>query len=145
MPYTDRDAVARRVAEQMFANDRASAALGMQLHEATLGFARVSMLVREDMLNGHGKCHGGVVFALADTAFAFACNSHNDVHVALQCSISFSRASVAGDLLTATAQERMRTRKTGVYDITITGPDGEERALFRGVSYGVGTKNLEIP
>ena len=105
----------------------------MVLEELGPGGARVSMRVREDMLNGHGTCHGGIVFALADTAFAVACNSHGAVAVASGCSIEFVAPARAGDELTAVAVERARTGRTGLYDVEVM-RDGEAVASFRGRS-----------
>lgn len=130
----DPDALARRVAEHMFQRDRGAQTLGVVLHEARVGFARLSMLVDERMLNGHGIAHGGFVFALADTAFAYACNSRNERTVALQCSVSFTTASREGDVLVATAEERTSASRTSTYDVLIT-REGKTVALFRGVAY----------
>ncbi|MEO6991447.1 MAG: hydroxyphenylacetyl-CoA thioesterase PaaI [Candidatus Baltobacteraceae bacterium] len=118
----------------MFQRDRGAQTLGVVLHEARVGFARLSMLVDERMLNGHGIAHGGFVFALADTAFAYACNSRNERTVALQCSVSFTTASREGDVLVATAEERTSASRTSTYDVLIT-REGKTVALFRGVAY----------
>ena len=133
----EEDDLARRVATAMFERDRAAHTMGLELLEAREGFARVAFTVREDMLNAHDICHGGYVFALADAAFAYACNSRNDPNVALQCSISFAAASRAGDRLEATAQERVRGGRTGTYDIDVAGAEGKVVALFRGTCYRV--------
>lgn len=92
------------------------------------------MTVGDTMLNGHGICHGGFIFSLADTAFAYACNSHNELTVAQHCSIDFVRPARAGEQLTATAREVMRRPRSGVYDVTVCGADGAPVALFRGLS-----------
>ena len=126
---------AGRVAAAMFERDRAAAHTGIVLDEVRFGFAQCSFTVTESMLNGHDVCHGGFVFLLADTAFAYACNSRNDTHVALACSVSFSAASRLGERLTAVAEERTRTRRTGTYDVAVYGPGGSTVALFRGTSY----------
>ena len=131
------DALAARVAAAMYARDRAAQSLGITVVEARTGFARVAMRVRDDMLNGHDSAHGGFIFALADTAFAYACNSRNERTVALACSISFAAPAKAGDDLTAAAEERNAGGRTGTYDVTVTGPDGSVLALFRGTSYRV--------
>jgi acyl-CoA thioesterase len=126
---------AERAAAVLFARDRASQALGMQLAGVRPGWARLTLRVREDMVNGHGGCHGGLLFALADSAFACACNSHNDVTVAAAASIDFLAAAAVGDELTAVAQEVWRTRRNGIYEVAVTNQRGERIALFRGRSY----------
>ncbi len=131
------DALAARVAASLYARDRAAQSLGITVVEARSGFARVAMRVRDDMLNGHDTAHGGFIFALADTAFAYACNSRNERTVALACSISFAAPARAGDDLTAVAEERSAGGRTGTYDVTVTGPEGAVLALFRGTSYRV--------
>jgi len=129
------DDLARRVAAAMYERDAAAQALGIDVLEVSEARATLTMRIRPDMLNGHAIAHGGIVFALAVTAFAYACNSRNEPTVALQCSISFSRPGRGGELLTARAEERTRTRRTSTYDITVTGEDGEIVALFRGTGY----------
>jgi acyl-CoA thioesterase len=101
------------------------------------------MPVRPDMVNGHGVCHGGIVFALGDSAFAFACNSYNDSTVAAAASIDFLIAVRAGDELTAEATEVWRTRRNGIYEISIRNQRGERVALFRGRSYRVDGQVVE--
>ncbi|GAC1575108.1 MAG: hydroxyphenylacetyl-CoA thioesterase PaaI [Candidatus Elarobacter sp.] len=128
------DALARACAQAMLARDRASQALGIVLEDARPGWARASLTVVESMVNGYGIAHGGVTFTLADSAFAFACNSRNEANVALQASISFVSAAKLGDRLVAEAQEQSSKGRTGVCDITVTNGDGELVALFRGVS-----------
>jgi acyl-CoA thioesterase len=133
----DPQAIAEGAARAMWANDRASKGLGMRIDAVAPGAATLSMPVRSDMLNGHDICHGGFIFALADSAFAFACNSYNFVTVASGCSIDFLAPAREGDVLTARAQERSASGRTGVYDIDITNQRGERIALFRGKSYRV--------
>ncbi len=128
---------AQQSAEALFERDRASQALGMRLVGVRPGWARVVMTVRPDMLNGHQLCHGGLVFALADSAFAFACNSYNENTVAAAAAIDFLAGARAGDELTAEASELWRTRRNGIYEITVTNQRGERLALFRGRSYRV--------
>jgi acyl-CoA thioesterase len=128
---------AERAAAVLFERDRASQALGMRLAAVRPGWARVVMRVREDMVNGHGLCHGGIVFALGDSAFAFACNSHNESTVAAAASIDFLAGARAGDELTAEASELWRTRRNGIYEISICNQRGERVALFRGRSYRI--------
>ncbi len=128
---------AEGAAAALFARDRASQALGMRIEAVGPGWARVLMRVRADMVNGHGVCHGGIVFALADSAFAFACNSHNDATVAAAASIDYLTAAREGDELTAEARELWRTRRNGLYEISVCNERGERIALFRGRSYRV--------
>lgn len=118
----------------MMERDRASAALGMTVMVDRPGEAVVSMRVREDMTNGFDLTHGGMVFALADTAFAIACNEDDSVTVAAGADISFLKATRAGDLLTARATRRSRSGRTGIYDVTITDDAGDVVAEFRGRS-----------
>ena len=148
----DAQAAAEAAATAMFAGDRASQALGMQVTAVRPGWASVRMRVRADMLNGHGTCHGGLIFALADTAFAFACNSHNHRTVAAAASIDFlasaaegDERSAEGDELSAEAQELWRTRRNGIYEITVTRQDGTRIALFRGRSHQLDGKVVEGP
>jgi acyl-CoA thioesterase len=130
-------ALAERVADGMYSRDRASQALGMKIAKVGPGHAELTMAVRADMLNGHAICHGGFIFSLADSAFAFACNSYNLSTVASGCSIDFVAPAREGDLLTAIARERSVSGRTGVYDIGVTNQRGETIALFRGKSYRV--------
>lgn len=128
-------ALATDSARAMFDRDRASQSLGMQVLEVRPGFARVSMRVRADMVNGHQLCHGGLIFALADSAFAFACNTYNVVTVAAGASVDFLAPGRLDDELTATAEERSRAKRTGVYDVAVRNQKNECIALFRGRSY----------
>jgi acyl-CoA thioesterase len=130
-------ALAEAAGAAMYARDRASQGLGMTLDEIRPGYARMSMPVREDMLNGHQSCHGGFIFSLADSAFAFACNSHNFNTVGAGCTIDYLAPGRLGDLLTAEAVEQALAGKTGVYDIQVRNQDGRTVALFRGKSHRV--------
>jgi len=134
---TQQQQIAERSAQALYARDRASQALGMRLAAIAPGSARVVMQVRADMLNGHQVCHGGMVFALADSAFAFACNSYNDSTVAATGTIDFLMSAREGDELTAEARELWRTRRNGIYEITVCNQRGERVALFRGRSYRI--------
>jgi acyl-CoA thioesterase len=129
--------LAEAVAQALFANDKTSQSLGIRVVEVRPGFAKLAMLVRGDMVNGHRICHGGMVFTLADSAFAFACNSYNESTVAAAASIDFLAASFEGDELTAVATELWRTRRNGIYEITVTNQKGARIALFRGRSYRI--------
>lgn len=135
MAETEEQRLAEAVGESLFERDRASQALGMTVDRIAPGLASVSMIVREDMLNGHQTCHGGLIFTLADSAFAFACNACNRATVALAAQISFTEPARLGDRLIATAIERSRTRRTGVYDVEVTSDDGRLIATFRGNAY----------
>ncbi|HYB33533.1 MAG TPA: hydroxyphenylacetyl-CoA thioesterase PaaI [Steroidobacteraceae bacterium] len=128
---------AERAAGALFDRDRASQALGMRIVAVGPGRAQVSMQVRADMLNGHGLCHGGIVFALGDSAFAFACNSHNDSTVAAAASIDFLASAREGDELMAEARELWRTGRNGLYEIVVSNQRGERIALLRGRSYRI--------
>jgi len=129
--------IARLSAEAMWAGDRASQELGMTLDEVGPGTATLSMTLGEDMVNGHAIGHGGLTFALADSAFAFACNSYNRATVAAGAKIRFRRPTRLGDRLVATATEREREGRDGVYDVLVTVGD-EVVALFRGRSKEIG-------
>lgn len=133
----DAQALAERVAAGMYAGDRASRALGMKIERVAPGRAEMSMTIREDMLNGHAICHGGYIFLLADSTFAFACNSYNRTTVAQGCSIDYLAPAHLGDVLRASAVERSRTGRTGVYDIEVRNQHGLTVALFRGKSYRI--------
>ncbi len=128
--------------EAMWKGDRASRMLGMQVLDVGPGSATVSMTVRDDMLNGHDICHGGIVTTLADSAFAYACNSHNEVTVASGFDVNLLAAARVGDVLTAVASEVARTGRTGVYDVAVTNQRGEPVAAFRGRSYTLKGKPL---
>ena len=133
----DAQALAERVAGEMYRRDAASKSLGMKLAKAGPGHAELTMSVRADMLNGHAICHGGFIFALADSAFAYACNSYNLTTVASGCAIDFVAPAREGDVLTALAQERSSSGRTGVYDIEVRNQRGEKIAFFRGKSYRI--------
>ena len=122
-------------AQRMWDDDAASRKLGMELHSAVDGTARVTMTVTEDMVNGHGICHGGFLFLLADSAFACACNSPGPVTVAAGADIVFVASGRQGDVLEAVATERTRFGRSGVYDVTVRRPlDDQVIAEFRGRS-----------
>jgi acyl-CoA thioesterase len=133
----DPQRLAEAVAQSMWSQDRASQSMGMTIVSVAPGRATVSMPVRGDMLNGHGICHGGFIFTLADSAFAFACNSGNMNTVASGCSIDFLLPAREGDVLTAAASERSASGRTGVYDIEVRNQRAETVALFRGKSYRI--------
>lgn len=124
-------------ASTLYERDAASQAMGMRLLTVGPGRAQVVMTVRPDMLQGVGTCHGGHLFALADSAFAFACNTYNAVTVAIGCSIDYVAPGQLGDELTATALEQSRSGRTGNYDVRIENQHGQLIALFHGKSYQV--------
>ena len=129
--------LAEAVAEAMWSRDRAAQALGMRIDSVAPGRASLSMPVRSDMVNGHHICHGGLIFALADTAFAYACNAYNRNTVASGCNIDFVATGREGDTLQAEAVERTLSGRTGVYDVTVRDSAGNTIALFRGKSYRI--------
>lgn len=131
---SDPDALARLCAEAMWAEDEATRALGMTLVDIGAGRAALSMPVTRVMVNGHGILHGGYIFTLADSAFAFACNSYNRRTVAQHCAITFVSPGRLGDRLTARAVERSRAGRGGIYDVTVARDDGTVLAEFRGNS-----------
>jgi len=123
--------------QALFKRDTASQAMGMRLLSAAPGCARIGMSVRADMIQGHGTCHGGYLFALADSAFALACNSYNEATVAIGCSIDYIAPARLGDTLTADCAEQSRSGRTGNYDVRIENQLGQLIALFHGKSYKV--------
>jgi acyl-CoA thioesterase len=135
MPERTPQQLAEHVRDGMFANDRASKALGMRIVEVGPGRAVLEMAVRESMVNGHDLCHGGLIATLADSAFAFACNSYNELTVASGFSIDILAPGKLGDVLTARCSEVSRAGRTGVYDAVVTNQRGERVAIFRGRSY----------
>ncbi|MCE3603252.1 hydroxyphenylacetyl-CoA thioesterase PaaI [Massilia sp. P8910] len=141
----DPQALAELAGKTMFERDPASQALGMLLADIRPGYARMTMPVRFDMLNGHQTCHGGYIFMLADSAFAFACNSHNLNTVGAGCTIDYLAPGREGDHLTAEATEQALAGKTGIYDVTVTNQDGRTVALLRGKSHRVAGNVAELP
>jgi acyl-CoA thioesterase len=144
-PAATPQALAERVAAGMYARDRASQAMGMEIAAIGPGYAELTMTVRADMLNGHAICHGGFIFTLADSAFAFACNSYNLTTVASGCAIDFVEPAREGDVLAAMARERSVSGRMGVYDIEVTNQRGETVAYFRGKSYRIKGHVIEDP
>ena len=127
--------IAQKCRDTMWSNDLASQDLGIEVEVTAPGKAVATLSVAKNMVNGHDICHGGFIFTLADTAFAFACNTYNRVTVAAGASIEFVRPGRLGDLLTARASEAHRGGRTGIYDITVSNQDDELIAIFRGRSY----------
>lgn len=126
--------LAEQVVAAMLTDDHATLALGMKVQSVSAGSCCVTMEIREDMLNGFSTCHGGLIFSLADSAFGFASNSHNFMSVAAGCQIDYLRPAHAGDILCASAVERVAGSRLGLYDVTVTNQRGEIVALFRGRS-----------
>lgn len=135
--------LAEACARAMWNDDSSSQRLGMTLDHIAPGNATLSMTITDAMSNGHGNCHGGYIFTLADSAFAFACNTYNQLTVAQHCSITYLAPVRIGDRLTATAREVSRQGRSGVYDIRITNQDGAHVAEFRGHSRTV--KGTHLP
>jgi acyl-CoA thioesterase len=127
--------IAEASRDAMWRNDRAAKALGIEIEAVGPGSATLSMTVREDMVNGHDLCHGGLVATLADTAFAYACNAYNEVTVASGFDINLVAGGRLGDRLTASAIEVAKSGRTGVYDVAVRNQRGEAVAAFRGRSY----------
>ena len=126
--------LAQACADSMWAEDSATQGLGMTLGPVGPGTSVITMVVTAPMVNGHGMCHGGYIFTLADSAFAFSCNTYNQRVVAQHCSITYLNMARLGDVLTATAREASRQERSGIYDITVTRQDGTVVAIFRGHS-----------
>ena len=134
----DANEVARRVAHAMLAAEGTGPAWDIRIEEARAGYARLSMEVRSDMLNGHGIVHGGMVFALADTAFAYVCNGRNEKSVAAQAGIVFLGSAVEGETLIAEAQEAAGVGRSGVTRVSVRTDDGQPIAEFTGYSRRIG-------
>ena len=130
-------ALAQDAVNAMWSRDQAAQALGMEIRQVLAGSATLRMRVRKDMVNGHQICHGGLIFTLADTAFAYACNSYNQNTVASACHIDFLAPGGEGDVLEAVAIERSSAGRTGVYDVEVRVVDGHAVALFRGKSHRI--------
>ena len=135
--------LAAEIAATMLSQEGTGPAWGIEIEEAREGYARIRMRLRTDMLNGHGIAHGGMVFALADTAFAYACNSRNVRTVAAQASIVFLDAARDGELLTAEAREQSLVGRSGVYQVKVTGEGGRAVAEFQGFSRTIGGAVIE--
>jgi len=133
--------LANKVVSKMMDHDLFSQWMQLKVLDVQEGYSKVQMLVREEMVNGFGIVHGGLPFSLADSAFAFACNNRNNLSVALDVTITFTKAVHVGDLLTAEAKEVHNGRSTGVYLVTITNQKNEQVALFKGTCFRTG-KNL---
>lgn len=137
----EKDQLAKDVVTHMMKHDRFSQWLGITVVEVREGYSKIKMALREEMLNGFHVVHGGVAFSLADSAFAFACNNRNNLSMALDTNITFTKQMKPGDELTAEAVELHNGRSTGLYLITVTNQDGAQVALFKGTCFRTG-KNL---
>ncbi|MBI6547750.1 hydroxyphenylacetyl-CoA thioesterase PaaI [Xenorhabdus lircayensis] len=135
--------LARRCIETLYAKDACARSMGMHIEHIDVGIAQLSMTIVPNMLNGHQNCHGGILFSLADTAFAYACNSEGLAAVASSGSIDFIRPALVGARLTATASVQHQGKTTGLYDVEIINQDGKIVALFRGHAHRLGRSILE--
>jgi len=133
---------AKRCADYMYTHDQASRDLGIKVIVAAPGAVTAEMTIRPSMLNGFDICHGGYIFTLADTAFAFACNAYDNLTVAAGASIDFLRPAVEGDRLMAVASELSRSRRSGIYDVRVQNQHGNEVAVFRGRAHATGERLL---
>ena len=133
-----KDQLARTVVDHMMKNDFFSQWMGVEVLEVKDGYSRIRMSIRKEMVNGFGIVHGGIPFSLADSAFAFACNNRNNLSVALDVNIVFTKAVNIGDVLTAEASEFHNGRSTGVYLITVSNQRGEQIAYFKGTCFRTG-------
>jgi acyl-CoA thioesterase len=134
----EKDKLARQVVDKMMRDDAFSRWLGITVLEVWEGYAKIQMTLRDEMLNGFGVIHGGIAFSLADSAFAFACNNRNNLSVALDTNITFTKTTQPGDVLTAEAKELHNGRSTGLYLITVTNQHGQQVALFKGTCFRTG-------
>lgn len=132
-----------RVVDHMLRHDAFSRWLGIEVLDVKEGYSKIRMTLREEMLNGFGIIHGGIAFSLADSAFAFACNNRNNLSVALDTSIVFTKQTLPGDVLTAEATELHNGRSTGLYRITVNNGRGEAVAHFKGTCFRTGKKLID--
>ena len=138
--FNDKDQLANSVVGHMMENDFFSQWMGVEVTEVKEGYSKIKMTIRKEMVNGFGIVHGGLPFSLADSAFAFACNNRNNLSVALDVTITFTKAVNIGDVLTAEAKEIHNGRSTGVYLIFVTNQKNEQVALFKGTCFRTGKK-----
>ena len=138
---SEKDILANTVVNQMMQNDSFSQWMGLEVLEVREGYSKVRMTIRKEMANGFGIVHGGLAFSLADSAFAFACNNRNNISVALDVTITFTKPVNIGDVLTAEAKENHNGRSIGVYLISITNQNNKQVAIFKGTCFRTG-KNL---
>ena len=138
--HVNKDELALEVVTHMMEHDLFSRWLGIEIVEIKEGYSKIKMIVREEMINGFGIVHGGIAFSLSDSAFAFACNNRNNLSVALDTSINFTKPVQVGDVLTAEAKELHNGKSTGLYHITVTNQKNHEVAVFKGLCYRTGKK-----
>jgi len=138
-----KDDLANKVVNKMIDHDLFSQWMGIKILEIKEGYSKIQMTIRKEMVNGFGIVHGGLPFSLADSAFAFACNNRNNLSVALDVTITFTKAVNVGDILTAEAKEVHNGRSTGVYLITVTNQKMEQVALFKGTCFRTGKPLVE--
>ena len=143
MKQSETDALETRIATHLHATEGVTPTFGLVMEGAGLGWAKCSMVVKENMTNGHKVCHGGVLFSLADNAFAWACNSRNVIAFAQSASISFISPAKIGEKVTAHAREEANEGRTGIYTVKITAEDGRTIAVFQGLSRTAGGKVVE--
>jgi acyl-CoA thioesterase len=144
MAQDEKDSLACKVVGKMMQDDLFSQWLGIKVLLTGEGYSKLQMTLREEMVNGFGVIHGGICFSLADSAFAFACNSRNNLSMALDTNITFTKATRPGDVLTAEAKELHNGRSTGLYLITVTNQNEEQVALFKGTCFRTGKTLLEV-
>lgn len=140
----ERDVAAEQVVLKMMRDDLFSQWLGIKVLQISEGYSKIQMTLRNEMINGFGIIHGGIAFSLADSAFAFACNNRNNLSVALDTSITFTKATKPGDVLTAEAKELHNGRSTGLYLITITNQHSQQVALFKGTCFRTGKTLIDV-
>ncbi|HEU0110433.1 MAG TPA: hydroxyphenylacetyl-CoA thioesterase PaaI [Flavisolibacter sp.] len=138
MSQAEKDSLAEQVVVQMMKADLFSQWLGIEVIEIKEGYSKIKMLVRDEMINGFGVVHGGIAFSLSDSAFAFACNNRNNLSMALDTSINFTKTIKPGDVLTAEANELHNGKSTGLYVITVTNQLNQQVALFKGTCFRTG-------
>lgn len=140
---SDTQNIAQKCVDKLWEGDTASQHLNMKILSVEAGIVAMQMRIEDTMLNGHKTCHGGYIFSLADSCFAFACNSRNDKMVAQQCSINFCQPAMEGDLLTASSKEAQRKGRSAIYDIEVVNEAGEIIAIFRGLARQIKGQHLE--
>jgi len=138
------DILAKDVVTHMMENDFFSQWMGVEVEEIREGYSRIHMKVRQEMVNGFGIVHGGIPFSLADSAFAFACNNRNNLSVALDCAITFTKAINPGDTLVAEAKEIHNGKSTGLYHVTISNQKDHVVAVFKGTCFRTSKKLVEL-
>jgi acyl-CoA thioesterase len=138
MNQQEKDSLAQTVVDRMMKDDLFSQWLGITVMDIREGYSKIGMTLRKEMINGFGVIHGGIAFSLADSAFAFACNNRNNLSMALDTNITFTKSLQPGDVLTAEAKELHNGRSTGLYLISVTNQEGQQVALFKGTCFRTG-------